>query len=74
MAFPPPILPRDCYEGWQIRKMFAERVEDGGIKIKSRAWLRYQRVRGVLPYHTFGVKIMYPRLLIDQMLQPVPNS
>ena len=68
-AKPPVILPRDCYSGWEVRRLFARRNRAGVLVLLTRATLWKRRCKGQLPFVKFGPRlVMYPRVLIDAML------
>ena len=69
MTNPPTLLPRDCFDGAEVRRKFGSLDEHGNLKIRSRQWLESQRKQRAIPFIKFGARnIMYPRAAVMAIL------
>ena len=63
-------LPRDCYSGYELRRLLGQLSPEGDLIPITRATLWHRRRKGQLPFVRFTARlVMYPRTLIDQMLR-----
>ena len=68
-------LPRDCYTASEVSRLLARRNHEGRAIPISRVALWKQRLRKQIPFIRFGPRsIMYPRVLIDDMLVNATNA
>lgn len=69
----PPLLPRNCYQAAQVRRLFANRDNDGKLIIMSSQKLYYWRIQGLIPSAKFGGTYLYPKVGVDEMIRKANN-
>lgn len=66
---PKPILPRDCYSAYEVRRLFGRRDERGVVKPISRMTLKRWRQKGLIPFIVRNCRVIdYPRAGVDSLL------